>query len=347
MTLHGGFPLTADSSPSRQVRTAKVDLNSDHRASADLTSDATGNASSPGGPRKLNLEIPMAEVRSDLASRLGYLLSEVPWLPTLVARYRMFVFPKYSGSLITKLGSPLRVDLLDRELVLDLSAPHDCDMLGALKRYGLYEPETSRFLLGRLNDRTVFVDVGANNGYFAILASTRIRAGHGRVYALEPNPRPFRRLLRNVAANGLENLVFAYCLAAGRQESRASLSGTEFDDSWGKLGSSVSQNSIPVQTVRLDSVVRDPEDLVVKVDVEGSELDVIEGMGTMVNGTRSATLIVEWNRNYGSRDLWTSLHRRWNVFRIDPSQSGYELTRVRDFNDVRRRALCNLACFPR
>jgi FkbM family methyltransferase len=284
--------------------------------------------------------------RAELFSRLRLLLGEAPLLPTLAARCRMFVFPRRSRNLISRLGNPVKVALFGLQIDLDLRIPHDAAMFLALTREGLYEPETSRFLLDRLQPSTTFIDVGANNGYYSILAALKILPGMGQICSIEPNPKPFSRLLRNISINRLEHLVYAFCLAAGAAEGRSLLSGAEFDDAWGSL-TIASGDSTPVYSIRLDTLVPLANDLVIKIDVEGSELNVIRGLGWMAEGRKRATLIVEWNRNYATSELWRALVRRWEVHRIDPSPLGFKLTPILEFHNLKRRALCNLACLPR
>jgi FkbM family methyltransferase len=67
-----------------------------------------------------------------------------------------------------------------------------------LYRFGLWEYELTRVLLTRLHSGMVFVDVGAQYGYFSLLASYLV--GHdGRVFAFEPTRRTFNLLRQNVA----------------------------------------------------------------------------------------------------------------------------------------------------
>lgn len=66
--------------------------------------------------------------------------------------------------------------------------------------FGFWEPHVSAIVLNRLQPGDVFCDVGANIGYYSLLAAHAVGSG-GRVVAIEPCPPIFRRLAKNVAYN--------------------------------------------------------------------------------------------------------------------------------------------------
>ncbi len=59
------------------------------------------------------------------------------------------------------------------------------------------------------------IDVGANVGYYALMAATRVGPS-GRVIAYEPGPAPAARLRENVALNGLSNVTVVEAAVADR-----------------------------------------------------------------------------------------------------------------------------------
>jgi FkbM family methyltransferase len=155
----------------------------------------------------------------------------------------------------------------------------------------LYEPATTAVLRERLVDRSVFVDVGANHGYFSVLAAAFVGAS-GRVVAFEPNPRVFDQLRTHVRINGFESRVSLHQIALGAASAssvplfvsrRADNSGVAslrpaqelLELGWLSRGESV---DVRVETLdgwlaasglgRID---------VLKLDVEGAEDDVLDG----------------------------------------------------------------------
>jgi len=171
-----------------------------------------------------------------------------------------------------------------------------------------------------VNPGSTVIDVGANIGYNTIRAAQR--AGpRGRVVALEPTPDNLAVLRENVAASGLANVVIE-AVAAGRAagtrdffvRGEKSAVNSLFPDSCYARVTDV----LRVRVVPLDELVDGVAD-VVKIDVEGAELDVLEGMPRLLRSPR-AVLIVEWHpllqrlAGYGADALprWL-LDRGWQL----------------------------------
>ena len=141
---------------------------------------------------------------------------------------------------------------------------------------GSFEPEEVAFLRQRLPGAGVFVDVGANAGYFTCMA----RQLGKQVVAIEPAARNLELLFRNLRANGWNDIeVFPVGLA--QQPGLGTLYGDGTSASlvtrWAGL-SEVWQRTIPLTTldVILGGRFRD-ERLVIKIDVEGAEHAVLAG----------------------------------------------------------------------
>jgi FkbM family methyltransferase len=154
--------------------------------------------------------------------------------------------------------------------------------------------------LHRLIDRAIHpgaivVDVGANIGYNTVYASRRV-GPTGRVVAVEPAADNLRVLRENIAANALENVV-VHTVAAGRAHERRDLFlRGEISAVNSLFPESVYATVTGVEQVRVapldDLVEGDPE--LVKIDVEGAELDVLAGMTRLLRGS-AIQLIVEWH----------------------------------------------------
>jgi FkbM family methyltransferase len=161
-----------------------------------------------------------------------------------------------------------------------------CDLQDAIAREvcftGRYEPQETALLLALLPPGGTFLDVGANWGYFTLVGAVRIGPS-GRVVGLEPDPRLFSVLVANLRLNRLDHAL-ALPLAAAASPGLAVLRG--YDEAGGNRGLSRIVDSGPagdftVSTTDLDSLA-DRIGLeradVVKIDVEGAERQVLEGM---------------------------------------------------------------------
>ena len=137
--------------------------------------------------------------------------------------------------------------------------------------------------------KNLVVDVGAHIGKYTVLAAKLSK----NVLALEPNKENFKILKRNIKINGLKN-VRVLRLAASNKNSKFKL----------YIGDSSGHHSISrkfkdyqiVSGVKLDSLFKklkvDKVDLV-KIDVEGAEMQVLLGMKEYLRKKKIKNIIIE------------------------------------------------------
>jgi FkbM family methyltransferase len=153
----------------------------------------------------------------------------------------------------------------------------------ALLSRGSYESAESELFAQLVKPGMTVVDVGANVGYYTVLAS-RLVGERGRVLAFEPEPRSHALLARNVAENGCANVrLFALALADHQGEAtlyadRENL-GTPSLVRANVAGDAAT--SVQVPTTTLDAALaaalgEAPVDLL-KMDVQGAEKLVLAG----------------------------------------------------------------------
>ena len=139
------------------------------------------------------------------------------------------------------------------------------------------------------------VDVGANIGYNTVYASRRAGPA-GTVIAVEPAADNVRVLRENIARNEIENVV-VHAVAAGRTRGLRDLflrGDTSAVNSLFRESVYAEVTGVErVTVVPLDELVGGDVDLV-KIDVEGAELEALAGM-TRLLANRAIQLIVEWH----------------------------------------------------
>jgi FkbM family methyltransferase len=173
-----------------------------------------------------------------------------------------------------------------------------------------YEPGATGALLRLLEPGGVFVDVGANAGYFTVLAALRVGA-RGRVFAFEPNPDVRTQLQHHVDINGIADRVTTSDVAlSDRNEDEAQFFVSCWPENSGissltpsaetmSRGGLRTDMTIPVRVRTFDawseSVTISRIDLM-KIDVEGAEAQVLSGMDRMFDSNPPRRIMCETMR---------------------------------------------------
>ena len=172
--------------------------------------------------------------------------------------------------------------------------PRDSFLTQLVLTSGAYEPEETRLFRSKCRPGDTIIDVGANVGWYTIIAS-KLVGKNGSVIAFEPDPENFALLKRNTLANGCDNVILeqkALSNASGTltlylDESNKGMHSTVFD--WKRGG-------IKVEALRLDDYLENRFKRVdfVKIDVEGAEPMVLEGMKRTIESQPEIRLVVEF-----------------------------------------------------
>ena len=157
---------------------------------------------------------------------------------------------------------------------------------------GLHEFREMAFFLHACRQDDVFLDVGANVGSFCVLIGKEIGCA---VRAFEPVPQSYERLRKNLTLNGIE-ADSAMNVGVGKVGGTLRFS-SELDTVNHVLLSS-GESGIEVPVVTLDDSIIEANGFLVKVDVEGFEMEVILGAKETLGKTMG--LMVELNGSGGS-----------------------------------------------
>jgi FkbM family methyltransferase len=166
----------------------------------------------------------------------------------------------------------------------------------AIYYFGVWEPHLTRFLGDRLRPGDVFIDVGANIGYYSLCAS-RIVGPTGRVVAIEASESIYASLQRHIEINAATNVRPVRCAVS---DVAGELSVFRGPDS--NLGSTstfrteeTSEFEGTVQSAPLGDLLKLEEikgARLIKIDVEGAEWAVAKGMRWMLGACPADVEIV-------------------------------------------------------
>ena len=171
-----------------------------------------------------------------------------------------------------------------------------CDevMRDHMRNAGCWEPEVGRALLGAMPDGpgAVFVDIGANIGYFSLLLANAFPKA--TIHAFEPNPVTYRVLRLN--AWRLADRIRTWPLALS--DSRGIVALTTSAHNLGDTKSvhvtnNMVANSI-APSISLDDLVEVARADLVKIDVQGSELSVLSGMKRLIAASPHIRIVMEF-----------------------------------------------------
>jgi FkbM family methyltransferase len=137
---------------------------------------------------------------------------------------------------------------------------------------GLHEYEDMSFILHALRPGDLFIDVGANVGSYAVLASGVCGA---RTIAIEPDPITANHLARNIEINSLGNLVRIERTAVG--EKTGEVRFTVGRDTMNQVAAEGDRDAQIVPIRRLDDILRSDEPAIMKIDIEGFEEQALSG----------------------------------------------------------------------
>lgn len=223
---------------------------------------------------------------------------------------------------------------------------------------GKWEPYTSKLFINEITKGMTVVDVGANIGYFTLLGSSSL-GDKGKVYAFEPDERNFDLLLKNIELNCFDNIIPVR--RAVSNVTGESLLFLNRYSGWHSLvnahGNFVS--SVVVETVTLDDYFANSDSVidVVKIDVEGAEISVIQGMRQQIEKNESIKIFIEFSpecinkSGFSTEEFWEQLLMLgFNyIYLIDEiDQNIYEVdhTRAMDYYNQKFKSIgsFNLLC---
>jgi FkbM family methyltransferase len=163
---------------------------------------------------------------------------------------------------------------------------------------GRYEEDNHQVLLSFLRPDTVFLDIGANIGFYTLQIGRRLSAA-GRVYAFEPHPELSKILHRNVANLLLDRKVACFSMALSDHDGTLRLHYPRGHLGGGGVyemseGSGWSIEVVESEARRLNGVLG-PDFVcdLVKIDVEGHEAEVLRGMAGIIASSPAVKILFE------------------------------------------------------
>ena len=247
---------------------------------------------------------------------------------------------------IQSLGKYGEVTVRNMRFILDRSELHDYQMLLQLQKGEVYEPEVTYYISQELKAGHTFVDIGANNGYYTILASQLVSAT-GKVLSFEPNHKVFDRLLNNIQVNGLKNVAcFNFALADFDGQANLYLD-EKMEDGQASLKDVQQKNPVSKVIVKKSGDFFKDKGLInmIKMDVEGSEISILKGMEGYIYDNKDIKIIMEWNASYRTFDDYSYLGNKFNIFLLLWESNTLQKHKIKKYYEIP--GLSNLLLTPK
>jgi FkbM family methyltransferase len=240
----------------------------------------------------------------------------------------------------------LRIADLDSPLSMRVHAIADVHVSAAIAASGIWEPQETQFLLDTLRPGDVFVDVGANIGYFSLLAA-RLVGTTGAVLAFEPEAANYALLEANCRLNHCDN-IRCFQAALGEENTGGTLYLNELNRGDHSLypaeAGRVGQEINIVNGSKLIGATH-PRVNCIKIDTQGAECDVLNGLQELILASApDLIMIIEFSPMHlknagtsGRRLLDLLAGYDWQMYLMDTDADGLlpvTAQQVRSLNDI-------------
>lgn len=234
------------------------------------------------------------------------------------------------------IGALPQLNILNCKEVLYLTFATEDLISNALKRNGEWEEDlltVSKIFLSGIQEPLV-LDIGANLGAYAIPLAKALQKVNGSIYAFEVQRIVYYQLCANILVNRLKN-VFAINKAIGEIDAEIEIPVMNYENSsnigafsidkkyWSSQGISASMTSATekVPMVTLDNLSLPKIPSLIKMDVEGYELNVLKGSTKFLDNNLYPPILFEaWNQAWFEKEKNELMHFL--------SKLGYTITNI-------------------
>ena len=211
---------------------------------------------------------------------------------------RRFLFLVKREKLLFKLN--------DIELNLDIRDSIDREIFFT----GYYEEKQIQYLIENIKKYNIkrFIDVGANIGIYALSIANSIP--NVIIDAFEPHKRAFERMEKNVMQNNFSNIIKCHNFALSNENNEGYLLAStrfgEYQSGGAKLSS---EGEMKIKQVCGDKILKDEnKTIAIKVDVEGLELLVLQGIVNLIKNNRIFLQIEIFDQEFSKTSSFLDKH---------------------------------------
>lgn len=180
----------------------------------------------------------------------------------------------------------------------------------SLSIFGIYEPMETALVKKEIKPNNVVLDIGAFIGYYSLIFA-RLVGNNGKVFAFELNPTPFSTLKKNIEINNYQNVILENKGASNTDENLKS-----------------GEHLVSLNTYFKN---KDPKIDFIKMDIEGGEMQALEGMTSLIENNDNIRIMTEFHptelKKFGTNpeDYLNQLRNfDFNIYHIDNKTKSIE-----------------------
>lgn len=221
-------------------------------------------------------------------------------------------------------------------------------------RNDAYEPYSSEIVKLLLKPNSTFIDVGGHFGYYSMLAFHAQKST--KVVIVEPFSENLFLIRKNLKINKVKNFKLFGLIASDKEKMeilRIPEASSEATLHWGKYSKVYKEEKI--KSMPLDVLISDMKADFIKIDVEGHEIFVLNGLKKILSKNSDLILLIELNplsqklAGFTPKDLIRKIRSlKFDIFVIDESEGNYYQINSGITKEMfrRRHFYANLLCIP-
>lgn len=220
----------------------------------------------------------------------------------------------------TELPTPMCIQVRGRSFRVDPN-----EVIGRqVLHFGLFDLLVTEALLRLADPGELAVDVGANVGYTALVLAEAV-GQTGRVLAFEPHPDIFAELTKNTAGLPVESVKAAVSDHGGLAKLHIPLTFLS-NHGIASLEPCDTSTDVEVEAITLDQILTPPHSVgVMKIDIEGHELNALQGASSLLQEGRIRDIIIEEHNPATSKVVGFLTDRGYRIFLLHKTFFGPKL----------------------
>lgn len=194
---------------------------------------------------------------------------------------------------------------------------NDFTICGNIRIFGAWEQHISDLLLKYYVPDTNFLDIGSNYGCHSLAIAKKIKkeSEKGKVYSFEIQPRIYELFLDNIKSNNLSDVIYPNLIGLSNKNEVIQINVPEnykqFQNYGGlgikEMSEQTSGKTIDTTLAKLDDLNIDNISLI-KLDVEGHELEVLEGSLNTLEYNKPVIVIEIWKKHKDKYFNWINTY---------------------------------------